>query len=195
MASRRKLTAAGLSHLYCIYAGSSLQFSSLKICAQIMWIQNTVIVVDRYIPPVKAGSSVDISRAIWTDYADELYHRAARKACNLWADAATRWSHFSIGQWYCFEEGLTQLAALLGLNLEEHCLTLHWAEMVYYPVRSRRPGTRGETTNKWCLKFRGAESADLVPRCKAALFGEADVGWDEQMPRANEGRKPRLTIK
>lgn len=43
-----------------------------------------VTVLDRFIPPVPDGSSVDISRIIRTDYTDLLYGRLASEAYALW---------------------------------------------------------------------------------------------------------------
>ncbi|KAH6692483.1 FAD dependent oxidoreductase [Plectosphaerella plurivora] len=45
---------------------------------------SSVTVVDRYLPPVADGSSVDISRVIRTDYADPLYARMGREALRGW---------------------------------------------------------------------------------------------------------------
>lgn len=43
-----------------------------------------VTVVDRYLPPVVDGSSVDISRVIRVDYADPLYGKMAKEAHQGW---------------------------------------------------------------------------------------------------------------
>ena len=43
-----------------------------------------VTIIDRYLPPVVDGSSVDISRVIRVDYADPLYARMAREAQKGW---------------------------------------------------------------------------------------------------------------
>lgn len=43
-----------------------------------------VTVIDRYLPPVVDGSSVDISRVIRVDYADPLYAQMAREAHEGW---------------------------------------------------------------------------------------------------------------
>lgn len=43
-----------------------------------------VTVLDRYLPPVIDGSSVDISRVVRTDYADTLYGKMAREAYQGW---------------------------------------------------------------------------------------------------------------
>ncbi|OAQ76701.1 sarcosine oxidase [Purpureocillium lilacinum] len=43
-----------------------------------------VTVIDRYLPPVVDGSSVDISRVIRIDYADPLYAQMAREAHKGW---------------------------------------------------------------------------------------------------------------
>ncbi|KXJ91660.1 FAD dependent oxidoreductase [Microdochium bolleyi] len=43
-----------------------------------------VTVLDRYLPPVVDGSSVDISRVIRVEYADPLYGRMAREALDGW---------------------------------------------------------------------------------------------------------------
>lgn len=43
-----------------------------------------VTVVDRFLPPVVDGSSVDISRVIRVDYADPLYAKMAREAHHGW---------------------------------------------------------------------------------------------------------------
>lgn len=44
----------------------------------------SVTVLDRYLPPVVDGSSVDISRVIRVDYADPLYGKMAREAYQGW---------------------------------------------------------------------------------------------------------------
>lgn len=44
----------------------------------------SVTVLDRYLPPVVDGSSVDISRVIRTDYADQLYGKMALEAYQEW---------------------------------------------------------------------------------------------------------------
>ncbi|RDW67592.1 FAD dependent oxidoreductase-5 [Coleophoma cylindrospora] len=49
-----------------------------------------VTVLDRYLPPVQDGSSVDISRIIRADYADDVYARIASEAMELWK---TKHSH------------------------------------------------------------------------------------------------------
>lgn len=46
-----------------------------------------VTVLDRFMPPVPDGSSVDISRIIRMDYSDPLYGRLAREAHALWKSA------------------------------------------------------------------------------------------------------------
>lgn len=43
-----------------------------------------ITILDRYLPPVPDGSSVDISRVIRTDYNDSLYSRMAHEAQELW---------------------------------------------------------------------------------------------------------------
>lgn len=43
-----------------------------------------VVVADRYLPPVRDGSSVDISRIVRSEYTDPLYHRMAREAMKSW---------------------------------------------------------------------------------------------------------------
>ena len=43
-----------------------------------------VTVLDRYLPPVPDGSSVDISRVIRSDYADPLYAQMAQEALEGW---------------------------------------------------------------------------------------------------------------
>ncbi|KAK7402682.1 hypothetical protein QQX98_011545 [Neonectria punicea] len=43
-----------------------------------------ITVLDRYQPPVADGSSVDISRVIRVEYADELYAKMAREALQGW---------------------------------------------------------------------------------------------------------------
>lgn len=43
-----------------------------------------ITVLDRYLPPVPDGSSVDISRVIRTDYADPLYAQIGKEALDGW---------------------------------------------------------------------------------------------------------------
>ncbi|KAK5045934.1 hypothetical protein LTR84_008720 [Exophiala bonariae] len=43
-----------------------------------------VIVLDRHVPPVPDGSSVDISRVIRFDYADDIYLKVAHEAYQKW---------------------------------------------------------------------------------------------------------------
>ncbi|KAI9927104.1 hypothetical protein ASPWEDRAFT_143793 [Aspergillus wentii DTO 134E9] len=44
-----------------------------------------ITVLDRYVPPVVDGSSVDISRIIRSDYADPVYNKMAREAIQGWS--------------------------------------------------------------------------------------------------------------
>lgn len=60
-----------------------------------------VTVVDRYLPPVPDGSSVDISRVIRVDYADDLYAQMAREAQQGW---------MATYRDYYFESGFVMLA-------------------------------------------------------------------------------------
>lgn len=46
---------------------------------------SNITVLDRHVPPVADGSSVDISRIIRFDYGDALYGKMAREAVELWA--------------------------------------------------------------------------------------------------------------
>ncbi|KAJ0123914.1 hypothetical protein J7T55_012386 [Diaporthe amygdali] len=75
-----------------------------------------VVVADRYPPPVKDGSSVDISRIIRTEYADELYHRMAREAYKLWREGEYREDFH--------ETGFVMLAEGRGLSYLEKCLKI-----------------------------------------------------------------------
>ncbi|WYZ35453.1 hypothetical protein EsH8_X_000100 [Colletotrichum jinshuiense] len=43
-----------------------------------------ITVLDRYLPPVPDGSSVDVSRIIRTEYGDPMYARLAKEALNGW---------------------------------------------------------------------------------------------------------------
>ncbi|KAM0284035.1 hypothetical protein ACHAQH_002230 [Verticillium albo-atrum] len=45
---------------------------------------NSITVLDRYLPPVPDGSSVDISRIIRSEYADPFYESLARDAIQEW---------------------------------------------------------------------------------------------------------------
>lgn len=54
-----------------------------------------VTVLDRYLPPVPDGSSVDISRIIRTDYADPLYTRMAQEALEGWKTEYKNYYHHS----------------------------------------------------------------------------------------------------
>jgi sarcosine oxidase / L-pipecolate oxidase len=52
-----------------------------------------ITVIDRYMPPAVDGSSVDISRVIRVEYADELYARMAGEALKGWKGQQYR-EHF-----------------------------------------------------------------------------------------------------
>ncbi|ETS84118.1 hypothetical protein PFICI_02143 [Pestalotiopsis fici W106-1] len=54
-----------------------------------------VTVLDRHLPPVLDGSSVDISRVIRTDYADPLYGQMAREAYDGWMGEFKNYYHHS----------------------------------------------------------------------------------------------------
>lgn len=54
-----------------------------------------VTVLDRYLPPVPDGSSVDISRIIRTDYADPLHTRMAQEALEGWKTEYKNYYHHS----------------------------------------------------------------------------------------------------
>ncbi|KAK6074456.1 fructosyl amino acid [Seiridium cupressi] len=54
-----------------------------------------VTVLDRYLPPVLDGSSVDISRVIRTDYADPFYGKMAREAYEGWVGEYRNYYHHS----------------------------------------------------------------------------------------------------
>ncbi|GJC88752.1 L-pipecolate oxidase [Colletotrichum liriopes] len=52
-----------------------------------------VTVLDRYLPPVPDGSSVDVSRIIRTEYGDPLYARLAKEALNGWRNEYAPYYH------------------------------------------------------------------------------------------------------
>ncbi|KPM36568.1 hypothetical protein AK830_g9986 [Neonectria ditissima] len=54
-----------------------------------------ITVLDRYQPPVADGSSVDISRVIRVEYADELYAKMAREALQGWTTEFNNHYHSS----------------------------------------------------------------------------------------------------
>lgn len=60
-----------------------------------------VTVLDRYLPPVPDGSSVDISRVIRTEYADSVYNKMALEAHQGWTTKYS--SHY-------YESGFVMLA-------------------------------------------------------------------------------------
>ncbi|KAH8202525.1 hypothetical protein TruAng_003333 [Truncatella angustata] len=66
---------------------------------------HNITVVDRYLPPVPDGSSVDVSRIIRIDYADSLYAQMAREAYAEWC--TTFADHY-------FGSGFVQLAKRSG---------------------------------------------------------------------------------
>lgn len=80
---------------------------------------NNVVVADRHLPPVKDGSSVDVSRVIRTDYADELYHRMAREAYNSWREGKYRQDFH--------ETGFVMLAESSGQSYLEKSLKVNEA--------------------------------------------------------------------
>ncbi|KAH8884068.1 FAD dependent oxidoreductase [Thozetella sp. PMI_491] len=53
---------------------------------------NNITVLDRHVPPVPDGSSVDISRVIRFDYADPVYANIAKESFDLWT--TTRYKDF-----------------------------------------------------------------------------------------------------
>lgn len=55
----------------------------------------SVTVLDRYLPPVVDGSSVDISRVVRSDYADPLYAKMAREAYDGWTSEYSEFFHRS----------------------------------------------------------------------------------------------------
>lgn len=65
----------------------------------------SITVVDRFLPPVIDGSSVDISRIIRVEYADALYAKMAREAYEGWV---TEYSD------YYYESGFVMLADKKG---------------------------------------------------------------------------------
>lgn len=81
-----------------------------------------VTVADRYPPPVKDGSSVDVSRVIRTDYADELYHRMAREAYELWKEGIFREDFH--------ETGFVMLAERSGQSYLDKALEVNEAQGV-----------------------------------------------------------------
>ncbi|KAM0716423.1 hypothetical protein Q7P37_007868 [Cladosporium fusiforme] len=48
---------------------------------------NNIVILDRHLPPVPDGSSVDISRIIRFDYGDAIYARLAKEAYDLWTSS------------------------------------------------------------------------------------------------------------
>ncbi|KZL64393.1 FAD dependent oxidoreductase [Colletotrichum tofieldiae] len=52
-----------------------------------------VTVLDRYLPPVPDGSSVDVSRIVRTEYGDPLYARLAKEALNGWRNEYAPYYH------------------------------------------------------------------------------------------------------
>jgi sarcosine oxidase/L-pipecolate oxidase len=81
-----------------------------------------VTVADRYLAPVKDGSSVDVSRVIRTDYADELYHRMAREAYKLWKEGIYREDFH--------ETGFVMLAERSGQSYLDSALEVNEAQGV-----------------------------------------------------------------
>lgn len=102
-----------------------------------------VVVADRHPPPVPDGSSVDVSRVIRTDYADDLYHRMAREAYRLWKEGIFR---------ECFHEtGFVMLAEQRGENYLDKALEVNEAQGVVldnYPdandVRQKYPSLQAK---------------------------------------------------
>lgn len=77
-----------------------------------------VVVLDRFLPPVVDGSSVDISRIIRFDYADPIYSRMAR-------EALVEWNHEWKGSYY--NSGLAMFANQSGNTYLDKTIEVHKA--------------------------------------------------------------------
>lgn len=75
-----------------------------------------ITVLDRYQPPVADGSSVDISRVIRVEYADELYAKMAREALQGWTTQFKK--HY-------FSSGFVMLASKSGNSYLESSKTIN----------------------------------------------------------------------
>ncbi|KAK9775634.1 putative FAD dependent oxidoreductase domain-containing protein [Seiridium cardinale] len=84
-----------------------------------------VTALDRYLPPVLDGSSVDISRVIRTDYADPLYGKMAIEAYEGWVGGYRDYYHHSgfvilaNQQGNSYIEKSKEVSEALGSKLEE----------------------------------------------------------------------------
>ena len=54
-----------------------------------------ITVLDRFLPPIPDGSSVDISRIIRVEYADPVYHQMAQEAMQGWKTSFKNYYHHS----------------------------------------------------------------------------------------------------
>lgn len=77
-----------------------------------------VVVADRYLPPVKDGSSVDISRIVRSEYTDPLYHRMAREAMKSWIEGDYREDFYQSG-FVMLAEGSAQIYLQKCLEVSE----------------------------------------------------------------------------
>ena len=77
-----------------------------------------VVVLDRFLPPVVDGSSVDISRIIRFDYADPIYSRMAR-------EALVEWNHEWKGSYY--NSGFAMFANQSGNTYLDKTIEIHRA--------------------------------------------------------------------
>lgn len=77
-----------------------------------------VVVADRYLPPVRDGSSVDISRIVRSEYADPLYHRMAREAMNSWIEGDYHEDFYQSG-FVMLAEGSAQVYLQKCLDVSE----------------------------------------------------------------------------
>lgn len=107
-----------------------------------------VVVADRYLPPVKDGSSVDISRIVRSEYADPLYHRMAREAMKSWIEGDYREDFYQSG-FVMLAEGSAQIylqkclevSEAIGVTLDDFS-DANGVRQLYPAVQAKMDGMR-----------------------------------------------------
>lgn len=132
-----------------------------------------VTIIDRYLPPVVDGSSVDISRVIRVDYADSLYAKMAREAHEGWTTEFSDHYHESgfimlaqkSGNPYI--EKTLQVTRAMGHKLDEYD-DANNVRTVYPAVQAKLDGHKAYSNQKGGWSDAEASIRQLSIKCSLA---------------------------
>lgn len=133
----------------------------------------SVTILDRFIPPVPDGSSVDISRIIRVDYADPLYGRMAQEAYSLWKTAYKSHYHESGFVIYADKSGNDYMEKAKKVNEDlgnkvDYCENAHDIRKVYPDIKSDLDGLRAMHNPKGGWADAAGAIGQLARQCSTA---------------------------